>query len=357
MAAKCSAPFRGHKPDSKEGRECPLHGPRIVGVGQPSREQAASLLAASASPHRVASGEFDPEQYELVAVWDVGTQRKAFEKAFGDAAWATDIPHGDRCSHCGAHLKYAAVMRHSSGEHITVGETCLGDRFAGSAAEFEKVRELGKQRVRELENSLMRMDAEQRARAYETDDELRPLQKRIEKKAVLRDRMFAENPVVAATTYPEMFADEPQLHSLALSLDGALDRYPTLTSGQIGYFESLYVSSLRVAEAEAAEKARKAEAVAQGFAAPRGNDIEVTGVVSSVKFEPNDFDPRGGSTKKMRVSLPGGCGVYVTVPASISEVQTGDRVQFTANFVPPTDDDPLFAYGKRPRRAAILEDD
>jgi hypothetical protein len=62
-------------------------------------------------------------------------------------------PHG-QCDHCGARIRYAAYMVHRpSGRVLTVGETCLDNRFERSSEEFHTARkraelDRGRQRIK-----------------------------------------------------------------------------------------------------------------------------------------------------------------------------------------------------------------
>lgn len=57
-----------------------------------------------------------------------------------------------QCDHCGAHLRYAALLVHMpTGELVEVGETCLDNRFSFATTEFQarrKKAELNRQRQR-----------------------------------------------------------------------------------------------------------------------------------------------------------------------------------------------------------------
>ena len=286
----------------------------------------------------------------------LGTKR--FEEVMSEAQWALDVPHGNRCSHCGKRLRYVAVLKHVSGEHITVGETCLGGRFSRTKEEFRRLRELGKERALEVENEAARMEPAARE-AYLEEHDMKASGDRVERKAARREQFFADNPQMAAATYPEMFAGEEKMLALALSLNRQIDATATLTDRQVEYFESLYVRSLRSEERKERDRRAKEEAARVGLGAPRGKDIEVTGIVSSLKQYPNRYSSYGEPVHKMTVSLPGGARVFVTVPKTIVEdVQQGEKVRFGADFeAPKREDDPMFAYGKKPRRAEILPED
>lgn len=96
--------------------------------------------------------------------------------------------------------------------------------------------------------------------------------------------------------------------------------------------------------------AERAAEVAAAKPAPEGR-IEVTGKVLAVKFPENDF---GRIDHKMLVQHADGWKLWVTVPAAIDKVERGATVSFTAT-VTPSNDDPKFAFGKRPTKATIVD--
>lgn len=117
------------------------------------------------------------------------------------------------------------------------------------------------------------------------------------------------------------------------------------------------ISAYRRSQAEAKVKAER-----PSVPAPVGR-VEVEGVVMSVKWQENDF----GGSLKMLVEADPGFRVWTTVPRDLSnilvtyesgwqeyrEVTVGERVAFTATLA-PSDDDPAFAFGKRPTKARVL---
>lgn len=92
--------------------------------------------------------ELIPEDYEEVGWYDLGTseERPYFdlspEARADDQAWqgvyGTNL---DRCDHCGAHIRFGGELIHRpTGAHIHVGQTCLGNRFTLSTAQFQRLR-------------------------------------------------------------------------------------------------------------------------------------------------------------------------------------------------------------------------
>lgn len=102
--------------------------------------------------HRPSAEEFDPEAYICLGVFDLhpedGDNARRQEVVRHQRELGYDLaPHqrergAGQCGHCGAHLRYAALLRHEiSGELIYVGETCLLGRFESlTKSEFQRLR-------------------------------------------------------------------------------------------------------------------------------------------------------------------------------------------------------------------------
>jgi hypothetical protein len=123
-----------------------------------------------------------------------------------------------------------------------------------------------------------------------------------------------------------------------------LDAYGSLTDRQV---EVLLQAPTEIKERKAREAA-EAKRVAQATPVPTGTEI-LTGEVATTKWVDNGY----GSTLKMLVLEDRGFKVWGSVPSSLN-VEQGDRVTFLA-AVEPSDDDPLFGFYKRPRKATIVE--
>ncbi len=104
--------------------------------------------------HAPASDDFDPQAYDFVGVFDLHARdgnRPALQRLLTSLErrgfHAAVVPdrgraHAGRCTHCGASLRYTAVLLHMlTQEWIFVGEQCLGGRFEMSQAEFRLARE------------------------------------------------------------------------------------------------------------------------------------------------------------------------------------------------------------------------
>lgn len=243
---------------------------------------------------------------------------------------------GPQCDHCGARIRYVAVLRHTSGDCIAVGETCLSERVSlASKADFD---------------SLRKASAEARA----------------EHRIIgIRTEFFATYPDLEAILWPvpESFPDGYAKRVLG-DMGRKLRRDGSLSERQVEFARKLVVEE---AERSTAKAARDAE---PKVPAPEGR-IEITGEVVSVKLQESDF----GSTYKMIVRDDRGFAVYCTVPStlnvyersymgadgaqhthsggSIRDQLFGRRVKFTATLT-RSDRDEGFAFGKRPAKAELL---
>lgn len=102
---------------------------------------------------------------------------------------------------------------------------------------------------------------------------------------------------------------------------------------------------------EAASVAKAADLTAKGVTAPSGR-VAVKGKVVHIKTVVTKF----GATEKMLVELDTGAKVWVSLPSDLSGLPIkGAVIAFTATFT-VSDTDPLFAFGKRPTGAVVIED-
>jgi hypothetical protein len=118
----------------------------------------------------------------------------------------------------------------------------------------------------------------------------------------------------------------------------------------------------RIMREQIARNAERAAEAANAKPAPAGT-VTVTGEVLSTRLDDSPFS-YGRSVSRMLVKADGGYRVWVTIPESINNINAttpgnlgglrGKRVRFTCELSPKRDD-PAFAYGKRPRKAEVLE--
>lgn len=116
------------------------------------------ILLTTTSPrtdiHRPSAAEFNPEDYEFTgAVHDAGPDAnnhhfREVRNALLDQGYTFSGVHGGtgQCDHCGALLRYSALMIHKPTRTLLyVGERCLDNRFESMAkAEFQEARRAAK---------------------------------------------------------------------------------------------------------------------------------------------------------------------------------------------------------------------
>ena len=235
-----------------------------------------------------------------------------------------DSPLADRgltqCHHCGARLRYAAIMHHQpTGQHIVVGETCLDNRFTLATAEFQKLRKAAA---------------------------LAAAERRIVKAATAFIATLDGD--VAEALHREADLSRWQLDSWATStvqdIRRKLWRYGDISERQVAFVTKL----LDEGPKKAAERAAQDTEVK--VPAPEGRHA-IEGEVVSAKWHDNDY----GSTLKLTVKVITDEGVWlgwVTCPTAINPGR-GDRVRLTATWT-RSDRDEHFAFGKRPTKAEVL---
>lgn len=265
------------------------------------------------------------ENYEYVNSFD--TQRPMW--AAND--YAKEIIHkvsanpvtGERgmnqCHHCGAWLRYVAVLEYvPSGEYVAVGETCLENRFDRATADFHAMRKQA-----QLDREKQRIVKAREAFCNSNPD-----------LAFLADR--------TQDSWPEAVKG----NSFAGSLSFALGRYGNLTDRQIEAIRPAIEKMIaRFEEKQAAALLPEVEKVpvVEG-------KVTIVGEVVSERYQDSDYGP----THKMLVKDDRGFRVWGTVPANLSTyIQAGDRVAFSAT-VTAKDGEIDFGFFKRPTKATSL---
>lgn len=287
--------------------------------------------------HRPSAPSFDPEAYDFTgAVFDAvpdfphvnNAAQSTLNHLLAEGFVFSGV-HGGRtqCDHCGAHLRYSALMVHRpTMSLIYVGETCLGNRFADlTRVEFRRLQASAKL-ARELALTKAAFEIacdEHPALAYAT---------------------YFSNIEAAA---PEGTFSDFQAEML-LKIARQARQYGSLAAWHVARVETL------IGELEAT-LARKLAWIAEDETrqatqspAPQGR-VAVEGTVTKYDERVNDF----GVRYVMTVELADGARVWGTVPATIiADVEVGTRVAFTATFERSAEDE-SFAFFKRPTKARV----
>jgi hypothetical protein len=273
----------------------------------------------------------DPADYEYVFAYDSqgpGCLTGIMSTAEGQAWWSAiqankaNVHYHGQCDHCGAWLRYIAILKHTpTGQYIEVGETCLDNRFSlVSKAQFDTLRKSAA-----LDRKAQRI----RKAVVETLNVLSSSQP-AEVVQFLSDREGTNDP--KGIWY------------------GASDiRRKFQTYGDISDRQAAAVAKALADVAERQAK-RAAEATEPRVAAPEGR-FEVTGTVLATKWQESDY----GSVLKMLVKVDTDAGSWKCWGSAPSKlcVDKGDEVTFTAAFERSHDDE-SFAFFRRPTKAEII---
>jgi hypothetical protein len=261
--------------------------------------------------HRLAGG-FDPSAYTYVDQFDhrqnevmdsqsgsYGEAHDSIDSAFNDELESNgyDCEH---CTHCGSRLSSGALYRHTSGELIVIGLTCVNRLSFSKASDIQQAH-----RENRIQQGLLRgiMNASWRWRIVGEF-----LQQNSDKSAILAD----------------------MLNKLA--------KYFSLSRRQISFARKL----VREAGEKTAQAAEREAKIADAADWEDGR-FEIEGEILSVKFKSNDF----GGSYKMLVELADGRRCWGSLPSKLDEAGKGDIVRIKATFS-KSNDDAKFAFFKRP---------
>lgn len=225
---------------------------------------------------------------------------------------------GDTCDHCGARLRYVAVLQHApSHTLIKVGEQCLENRFERASAEFHSLRKnasLNREQSRKADRIAALVDA---------------------------------HPLLAWLTYSGDVLDNDFLNDVSFRFVNKGE----LSEKQIAAVEKAIIRDTERRMEREAKKAAEAAAIAAGTieAVPATDKrIQITGEVISQRTQESQF----GTQFRMLVKDDRGFKVWGTEPSSINPV-VGSRVTFIAK-VERSNDDPQFGFFSRPTKAEVL---
>lgn len=238
--------------------------------------------------------------------------------------------HCHQCHHCGAHIRYFAVLEYKpTGEYIAVGETCL-ERFEMTSNEFHALR-----KAAELDRQKQRI------------------------KTAIMDFTCA-NPDLAfmADSTGETTPEASQENSFIADVARKLRIYGELSERQIDAVRNSLVRDQQFAARKAAEAASPKVLIP----VVEGKQT-ITGEVLTVKWQDSDF----GGSLKMLVKDDRGFKVWGTVPRSLdysarnhetnefieTKAARGDRVAFSAT-VEAKAGEVGFGFFKRPTKGVIL---
>lgn len=328
--------------------------------------------------HRPSAPEFDPEGYTFHGCFDLHPEEGSRNRVQVVSALVETgltfhgAPHGSgQCSHCGARIRYAALMSHPVTKTLLwIGETCLDNRFSLTKGEFDALRKdarLNAERTRKAEKIAALLetypDLVWASYAYnievaggETvyflrdDWEQKEYATEAEARALLAPQVRAdfwavgENYKRGTTFVGQVFGVDFALTTMN-DIWHKVERYGDISEKQAAFVSRLVTQVTEKYEAHLVKQAAAAVKVATGVQVPTGK-VTIEGKVTSVKFKDNDF----GGTWKMTVEHADGWKVWGSVPASLDGIEAGAVVRFNAT-VEAKDGDPLFGFFKRPTKA------
>jgi hypothetical protein len=259
--------------------------------------------------HHASHPDFNVENYHLVTVLDMQPE---FGGPQGYCSYLKDgnkpVQKVGQCSHCGAHLRYAAVLEHVNGERILVGEDCLNNRFSDSQEAFQRLRDNAKARA-ERSRKIGKLES-----------------------------FLVDNPDFR----PLVEQDAWQYGDFVGDVVAKLIQYGELSERQVYAVRRAIESKQRFMAQREAEKATMSPA-------PSGR-VKFQGTVISEKITEGYY----GVEHKMLVKADGNYKVWTTVPASMQiDGLKGAKIELTATLAPKADD-PTFAIGKRPTGRVLL---
>jgi hypothetical protein len=242
----------------------------------------------------------------------------------------SERPHGSnsRCDHCGAHIRYAAVLRYRpTGDHITVGETCLDNRFTRATVDFRRMR-----KAAQLDREKQRI-VKARAAFVLANPDL----------AFMDDEdAFTEG---TATALP----DHIRTNSFIADVARKLRYYGDLSERQIDAIRKAIVRENERVAKRAAERA--AEHWVRVPDAAIGRHV-VTGTILMERWDDGYYGPV--HKMLMKVSTPeGDWKLWTTMPSSMSggedSAEKGDIVTINVTVTrSDRDRDEVYGIGKRP---------
>lgn len=235
-----------------------------------------------------------------------------------------------QCHHCGARLRYFAVMLHvPTGEHITVGETCLSGRFSlESKADFDRLR-----KAAELDRAAQRIKTAAREFVAKLEGDT----------AIALDREvdfvahFGLDPNGYAARKIEDYRDK------------LWNKYGSLFESGTNFVAKLIAENKGQVVRQAQVAAERAAEVK--VPAPTGR-VTFEGVIVKRVWKDSDF----GGAMKLTVKVTTPAGIYLVWVSEPSKVQfeRGDTIRMTATLTRSNDNE-SFAFGKRPSNPVLIE--
>lgn len=272
--------------------------------------------------------EFTGAVIDEAAEWPAANAAaKEIVRSYTDAGYRfSGVYSRGNCSHCGAALRYAALLVHTpSSTLLYVGEQCLENRFEQATELFQQARQAAAQ------------EAARKRKAGEQNAKKQRIQAGIAK-------LVEQCPYVADLTYDETAF--PFVNDFLLSLSHQLRTKGSLSTKQLNAVKRLFEKHIQ-RENEKAEQRKTADTL------PEGRQT-VTGTIVKVDVRDN---PYGGIREVCVIRDDRGWAVWGTIPKSLLHNGRGAlkdvRVTFDAQLT-QSDHDDTFGFFKQPTQAKKL---
>jgi hypothetical protein len=262
---------------------------------------------------------------EVLRVWRSACEAvRNYMRDLRDKVATSSVHRGlSQCHHCGAHIRYGALLRHRPTDtYIAVGEICLENRFERATEEFQRLRkaaQLDRERVRKQE---------QINEFCEANPDL---------------GFMANDP----REFPASWPIDARENSFVLDVAAKLRHYGSISERQIN----------AVRKAVKRDRERRLERAQEEWIPVPSRDerVRVEGVVLSTRW---DHGYQGDLVQRMllRVETTGGnYKIWGNAPSRLN-VQRGDRIRFTVRIT-RSDRDDYFGFFKMDSgsRAELVE--
>lgn len=282
-----------------------------------------------------------PEEYYLVAclytpkagdgIIDfaaLGYERERLQRHMKDTGGTyAQHEHGGNCHVCGAwFIDHAVYYHHLTNSYLNIGFDCANKMDIGDARAFRDWRTARKSAC-ELKAGRAK------AQAILQDAELSDAWELFVKLDGIDD--FA---ALTEGLSQSLLSQTVNKIYIVLDIVRKVIKYGNISEAQGNFVHKLIANIDGAKEIQAKRDAEKAAAKP----APTGR-VDFEGVLLSKKYVEGYY----GDQLKGLVKTDQGWKVYLTIPASISEIKVGDRVALRATLE-VSDDDETFAFGKRP---------
>jgi hypothetical protein len=269
-------------------------------------------------------GQVQPEQWTLKAAMvleaipnEHGETDYQYVRYAGDMeeqiAQGWYVNRQARCDHCNQPIKHFVVLSHGvTNDHIIVGWQCYDETFS-----------------------------------YATQIELDLARAKKAAEAKIRRKMINTKREAWTKEHAELYAflQTNSYNSFFGSLLNSVADWGSLTERQ----EEAAYKAMQKWQARQEEKANEPEAQE----APSGR-IQGKFKVLGKKREQNPYAYNSYIWKMVAQETEKRYRIYVTIPTSVRyEVEKGSIVEMSVDLT-PSDDDPTFAYGKRPTKATLV---